>query len=179
MSRQRHGGARSTVLLASGRWPWVSLLLRLLLAGVFLYSGVPKLGNLKLSQYATRAYEIFPYQVADVIGVVQPVLEVALGVLLLIGLFVRADAVLSGVLLVVFIAGIASAWARGLAIDCGCFSTGGAVDASATKYPQDIARDLLFLVLAILLAWRPDTPASVDRALWRRPDVPRKDSDAS
>lgn len=179
MSSERHGAARAAAAPGSARWPWVSLVLRLVLAGVFLYAGVPKLGNLKLSQYATRAYEIFPYQVADVIGVVQPVLEVALGVLLLIGLFVRADAIVSALLLVVFIAGIASAWARGLAIDCGCFSTGGAVDASATKYPLDIARDLVFLVAAVLLAWRPDTPVSVDRALWRRPDVPRKESDAS
>lgn len=177
MSTER--GQSASTARGRARWPWFSLLLRLALAGVFLFSGLPKLGNLKLSQYATRAYEIFPYQVADVIGVVQPVIEVALGVLLLVGLFVRADAILSALLLVVFIAGIASAWARGLAIDCGCFSTGGTVDASATKYPQDIARDVLFLILAVLLAWRPDTPVSVDRALWRRPETVRKDPDAS
>lgn len=147
-------------------WPWVSLIIRLVLAGVFLFAGLPKLGNLKLSQYATRAYEIFPYQVADVIGVVQPIVEVALGVLLLLGLFVRPMAILSSVMLVVFIAGIASAWARGLAIDCGCFSKGGAVDPSETAYPWEIARDVLFLILAGLLVWRPRSRFSLDGALW-------------
>ena len=148
-------------------WHWVSLVLRLVLAGVFLFAGVPKLGHLETSQMATRAYQIFPYQVADVIGIVQPVVEVAIGVLLLVGLFTRAVAALSGVLLVVFIVGIASAWARGLSIDCGCFSKGGAVAAAQTEYPWEIARDVLFLLIAGLLVWRPTSRLSLDRALWR------------
>lgn len=179
MSTPQTDGMRATAASPSGRWPWISLVLRLFLAGVFLYSGVPKLGNLKLSQYATRAYELFPYQVADFIGVVQPIVEVAIGILLLIGLFVRWAAVVSALLLIVFIAGIASAWARGLAIDCGCFSKGGAIDESATKYPQEIARDIGFLIVAGLLVWRPTSRVSLDWALWRQPETARKDSDAS
>ena len=73
---------------------------------------------------------------------------------------------LAYVLLVIFIAGIASAWARGISIDCGCFSEGGAVAASQTKYPQEIGRDIVFLILAGLLAWRPRSRFSADGALW-------------
>lgn len=148
------------------KWPIVSLVLRLFLAGVFLYSGVPKLGNLKLSQYATRAYELMPYQVADIVGVVQPILEVALGVMLLVGLFTRFSAIASIVLLTVFIVGIASAWARGLAIDCGCFTKGGPIDPEDTRYPQEIARDVAFMVAAGLLAWKPRSKFSLDGRLW-------------
>ena len=42
-------------------------------------------------------------------------------------------------LLLVFVAGIVQAWARGLAIDCGCFGGGGAVDPDATAYGLELA----------------------------------------
>jgi hypothetical protein len=64
---------------------------------------------------------------------------------------------------VIFIAGIVSAWARGLQIDCGCFSKGG--DLGAGKVPTygwEILRDLGFLVLAGILLWRPRTRVSLD-----------------
>ena len=47
------------------------------------------------------------------------------GVCLVLGLLTRAAAVLSALLFVAFIVGIASAWARGLQIECGCFGGGG------------------------------------------------------
>ena len=69
-------------------------------------------------------------------------------------------------LLLIFIAGIAWAWARGLQIDCGCFSAGGTLGAGQTpKYALDIARDIGFLVLAGFLLWRPQTRYSIDGAL--------------
>ena len=50
------------------------------------------------------------------------------------------------------IAAIGSAWARGLQIDCGCFSKGGAVAAGETAYPAEIARDVGLLIVALGLA---------------------------
>lgn len=152
---------------SSSKWPWISLVLRVILAGVFLFAGAPKLGQLRMSQLAVHAYQIFPPGIADFVGAVLPIVEVALGVLLLLGLFVRWTAIVSIVLLAVFIAGIASVWARGISIDCGCFGGGGAIKAAKTKYPQEIVRDLGFAVIAALLIWRPDSRVSLDRALWR------------
>lgn len=105
---------------------WVSLAARLALAAVWLYAASTKPGKPLTSARAVQAYDIFPYDLAGLIGQALPVVELALGLLLLVGLFVRPVAILSGILLVVFIAGIASAWARGLRIDCGCFGGGGA-----------------------------------------------------
>ena len=53
--------------------------------------------------------------------------------------------------MVVFIAAVASAWARGLAIDCGCFGGGGRVDPGQTKYLEEILRDIGLLLLALWL----------------------------
>ena len=50
--------------------------------------------------------------------------------------------------MIVFIAAVSSAWARGLSIDCGCFGGGGQVAAGQTKYLQEILRDVGLLALA-------------------------------
>jgi uncharacterized membrane protein YphA (DoxX/SURF4 family) len=154
-------GSRMTVA-----WPWISTVARLGLAGVWIVAGALKVGDLSASARAVNAYQLMPYDAAKVVGAVQPFLEIALGLLLLIGLAVRLSAGISAVLLVLFIAGIVSAWSRGLAIDCGCFSKGGELGAGQTpQYASEIARDVGFLVLAGILLWRPWTRFSVDGLL--------------
>jgi uncharacterized membrane protein YphA (DoxX/SURF4 family) len=149
------------------RWrtarPWISTAVRLGLAAVWLTAGGTKVGDLAAAGRAVNAYQLVPYDVAKVVGAAQPFVELALGVLLLLGLATRLVAGISAVLLVVFIAGIVSAWTRGLSIDCGCFSRGGALAAGQTpSYAPEILRDLGFLLLAgFLLIW-PRTPISVD-----------------
>ena len=147
-------------------WPWISTLARLGLAAVWLVAGATKVGDLAASARAVNAYDLMSYDTAKVIGAVQPFLEIALGLLLLAGLATRLTAAISAVLLVLFIAGIVSAWARGLRIDCGCFSSGGELGAGRdTAYGVDILRDLGFLALAGLLLWRPRSRFSIDGAL--------------
>jgi uncharacterized membrane protein YphA (DoxX/SURF4 family) len=150
----------------SDTWLWISTAARLGLAAVWLVAGGLKVGDLAASGRAVNAYDLFPYEVAKVIGAAQPFLEIALGLLLLAGLAVRLSAGISAVLLVVFIAGIVSAWARGLQIDCGCFSTGGELGAGQTpQYTWDLVRDTGFLLLAGILLWRPRTRYSIDGVL--------------
>src|SRR4051812_8029588 len=147
-------------------WPWISTVARLGLAAVFLTAGLLKVDDLAAGGRAVNAYRLFSYDTAKVIGAVQPFLEIALGLLLLIGLAVRLSAAIAALLLVIFIAGIVSAWARGLQIDCGCFSKGGDLAAGQnTTYGWDLLRDIGFLVLAGILLWRPVTRFSVDGVL--------------
>ncbi|MET7965568.1 MauE/DoxX family redox-associated membrane protein [Micromonospora sp. NPDC005305] len=151
----------------AGRWPaarpWLGVAARLGLAAVWLVAGAAKVDDLAASGRAVNAYQVMPYDLATVIGAALPFVELALGVLLLLGLATRLAAGVSAALLVVFIAGITSAWSRGLAIDCGCFGSGGQLAAGqAPSYLPEILRDLGFLVLAgFLLTW-PRTPFSVD-----------------
>ena len=158
-------GQRRRARLATA-WPWISTVARLGLAAVWIVAGSLKVSDLSASARAVNAYQLMPYDAAKVVGAVQPFLEIALGLLLLIGLAVRLSAGISALLLVVFIAGIVSAWSRGLAIDCGCFSKGGELGAGQTpEYAWEIARDVGFLVLAGILLWRPWTRFSVDGLL--------------
>ena len=103
----------------------VGTLARLGLAAVWLVSGTLKAIDLDQTVVAVRAYDVLPRGAVDVVAAVLPFLEIALGLLLLFGIGTRLVAVVSGVLLLTFMAGVTQAWARGLSIDCGCFGGGG------------------------------------------------------
>ena len=134
---------------------WVSLGARLVLGGVMLVAGALKVTDPETAAQAVRAYELLPASLAAPVGWGLPFLEIAIGLLLIIGFGVRASAAAAGVFMVVFIAAVASAWARGLAIDCGCFGGGGQVARGQTKYLQEILRDAGLLVLAGWLWFNP------------------------
>ncbi len=155
-----------SVLAHPRRHDVVGLLARLVLGGVVLVAGLLKVGQLETSARAVRAYQLLPYDVAGYVGYALPVLEVAVGLLLVLGLFTRASAVVGGLLMVVFILGIASAWARGLSIDCGCFGQGGTIAAAQTQYPQEIARDVGLLACAAWLVRRPRTLLALEGLLF-------------
>jgi uncharacterized membrane protein YphA (DoxX/SURF4 family) len=149
------------------RWsvaqPWVGTLVRLGLAAVWLVAGFAKVGDLAGSGRAVNAYRVMPFEVARTVGAALPFVEIALGLLLLAGVAVRITAGVSAALLVVFIAGIASAWARGLRIDCGCFGSGGDLAHGADPtYGTELVRDAGFLLLAAFLLVWPRTRVSVD-----------------
>ncbi len=144
----------------------VGTLARLALAAVWLLSGVPKALDPDQTYVAVRAYQVLPPTGVELVAAVLPWLEIALAVLLLLGLGTRAVAAVSAGLLAVFIAGVTQAWARGLSIDCGCFGGGGAVDPGETAYGVELLRDAGFLALAVWLVVRPRTLVSADR--WDR-----------
>ena len=141
----------------------VGLLARLATGGVWIAAGVLKLPDPAASVRAVRAYDLLPEAVVPTVGHLLPVVEVLVGVLLVAGLLTRPVAVVSSLLFVAFVVGIASAWARGMSIDCGCFG-GGGFDADARdRYPWEIARDLVLLAASLWLVIRPSTRFSLDR----------------
>lgn len=146
-------------------WPWVATAARLTLGIVAILAGASKVGDLPGSVRAVRAYRLLPESLAVLAGNALPLVEIILGVLLVLGLFTRASALLFGLLLLAFAIGIVSAWARGLAIDCGCFGGGGPIDPAETAYLGDLLRDLALTALAAVLVWRPRTRLSLDSAL--------------
>lgn len=143
--------------------PWLGLLSRLVLGGVLLAAGLLKYQHLDKSQMAVRAYELLPIPFANFMGIILPFLEIAVGVLLIIGAGVRISALVSGVLMVAFIIGISWAWARGLSIDCGCFGGGGQVEPGTANYLPELLRDGGLALLAIYLFFYPQSKFGLDR----------------
>lgn len=145
------------------RWfPLVSTVARLLLGGVLLVAGGIKVADPVASEQAVAAYELLPQVLEKPVGWGLPFLEVALGLLLLVGYGTRLAAAIGGVLMVLFIAAVGSAWARGLSIDCGCFGGGGQVAPGQTQYLQEILRDVGLLALAGWLVRFPRSRLALD-----------------
>ena len=148
--------ARATTTPRSARLAqWFSTAVRFVLAGVFLAAGGLKAVDPQSSVAAVRAYRLLPASLETVVGWGLPFAEIALGLLLVVGAFTRLMAVVSALVLAVFVAAVVSASVRGLSIDCGCFGGGGTVAPGQADYTGEILRDTMLLLLALWLVWQP------------------------
>ena len=158
------GGGTGEAKRGGGWVPWLGVLCRLVLAGVWITAGALKLPDLSESVRAVQAYQILPHGLASTVGRGLPFLEIAIGLLLLAGLLTRYAAGVSALMQLAFIIGISSVWARGLSIDCGCFGNGGQLGAGESpNYFWDVVRDVALFAASVILVVRPRTPLSVDR----------------
>ncbi len=156
---------------------WLGLLARLVVGGVWIWAAVLKLPHPGASVTAVRGYQLLPMELADVVGRVLPPLELAVGLCLVLGLLTRWAGGLSALLQIAFIAGIASVWSRGIAIDCGCFGDGGPDPNAFSEYPWEIGRDVGLLALSMLVVWLRRTPLALDNLLFTTTTTTHKDRD--
>lgn len=149
--------------------PYITLLARLLLGGVLLVAGGLKVTKPTDSANAVAAYKLLPTNVAHLFGYALPWFEVAIALLLILGFMVRPAAIAGGLIMVVFIGAIASAWVRGLIIDCGCFGGGGELDPAMADqvhrtYFIEIMRDLSLALCGLYLYFFPYGKPSLEKA---------------
>jgi uncharacterized membrane protein YphA (DoxX/SURF4 family) len=133
----------------------VLLVLRLVIAAIFIRAGVAKLAGLADFRLAVANYDIVPPGLVRATAVAVPAVEVAAGGLLLFGILPGVVSALLAVLLVGFSAAIAVNLARGRKFDCGCDGT-----APETISWRHVAANMLFAAVAVAIALFP-TPALV------------------
>ncbi|MGZ8766390.1 MAG: MauE/DoxX family redox-associated membrane protein [Acidimicrobiia bacterium] len=140
----------------------VAVVARLGLAVVWAWAAIAKLGDADAAVRAVRAYEILPEVLVKPFAWGLPFVELALAVLLLVGIGTRIAGWISAAIMVVFMAGIVSAWVRGIQIDCGCFGGGGPAEVDGWTYAGELLRDGFFLLLSLVVALGPRSPYSLD-----------------
>ena len=86
--------------------PWAATAARLLLGVVLVVAGALKLPDPAAAVRAVRAYRLLPEVLVGPVAFGLPVLEIAVGLALLAGLFVRTAAIAAAVLMVVFLAAV-------------------------------------------------------------------------
>lgn len=128
----------------------VSFIARFYMAFVWILGGVTKIGETMTVSQNIQAYEIFTPQFSFLLAQLVGPLELAGGLLLALGIYLRKSSVLGLIVLVLFILGLTWAWVQGLVISCGCFG-----DADETNIPLTIGRDFLFVALTVWTIWRP------------------------
>jgi uncharacterized membrane protein YphA (DoxX/SURF4 family) len=135
---------------------WV---LAIAVGAVFVYASVDKILDPRAFAKIVYHYQVIGpsaslgFVPANLLAVWLPWLELLVGALLITGMWRREAAVLSAVMLVVFVAAVGSTLARGIDIqNCGCFALDDSGRAAGWKL---IAGDLALLAAALVVAFVP------------------------
>jgi hypothetical protein len=124
---------------------YASVLVRLLLGGLFVYAGGLKIFKPIDFADSIAAYQILPFAVINPLVLGLPIFEIGAGLLVIAGWQLRPAALAIVSMLTGFSLGIGIALVRGLKIDCGCFGQSW-LD---SQPPVALARDLILLVAAV------------------------------
>jgi putative oxidoreductase len=119
---------------------WTLRVVALILGGIFLYAAVPKIWEpVEFAKIVYHYRVIGPSQdlppvVANLLAVSLPWIEAIAGVLLITGLWRREAAIVTALMLVMFIVAVGWALAHGINIEnCGCFKVSGGVSADGGR----------------------------------------------
>lgn len=145
---------------------WIGVAARLIVGILDLWAGLAKYPDPAGNVRHVRNFRILPEAVVPTVGHALPTTEIVIGAALVLGLLTRAFAVIGALFFVAFIIGIASAWARGLEINCGCFGNGGVPANPQRQYAIDIARDVGLLICCLWLVVWPRTRLALDNLLF-------------
>lgn len=143
------GSAGSAGMGWFGLEGWIELGLRLILGGLFVYSGGMKLSDPAAFQSEIINFNLVPHWFAGWVAAYLPWLEVLCGAALVVRRQLWGSLAILSALMVLFIFFVGSAWWRGLDVTCGCF---GASD-TATSYPIWIGRNILILCGLLIIGW--------------------------
>lgn len=128
----------------------VQLVLRWLLGAVFVFAGALKIFDPASFATDISHYRLLPLGLVNLTAIVLPWLELVSGLMLVMGFWVRANAMIIAVLTSGFFIAITQALVRGLDVSCGCFGTVSASKVGVTN----LAIDLVLLLMAGWMAWR-------------------------
>jgi putative oxidoreductase len=141
----------------------VALAARLYLAGIFLWACLHKIAEPRSFAIDVATYEILPLWAVNAVALWLPWVELAAALSLALGLRVRAGAWLVCGMMVVFLAAIGAALARGMDLSCGCFASQGAAEDPISW--RTVVRDLFWLLLAVYVLVFDARPLGLDRWL--------------
>jgi uncharacterized membrane protein YphA (DoxX/SURF4 family) len=122
---------------------------RLIMAGIFIYASFDKIAHPAAFAKDVYNYQILPDALINLTALVLPWLELVLGLCLLAGVWMPGAVLSANGLLLAFFSALLFNMARGLDINCGCFSTGSETPAMSPGW--FLIRDALFLAVAIFL----------------------------
>ncbi len=140
--------------------PWVAVLMRGLVGGVFVLSGFSKVWLPAAEVVAlVQQYQVLPPWLVSLTATVLPWLELGSGTALMLGLYTTPVACLIGLQLVNFIALMLVVLVTGVVIeDCGCFGKLGLHETPL----QVLIRDLVLLAMLVPIIWRQRDTLSLD-----------------
>jgi uncharacterized membrane protein YphA (DoxX/SURF4 family) len=145
---------------------YLALAARLYLAWVFLAACAHKIADPAAFAVDVATYGILPLWGVNAVAHVLPWIEAFAAAMLILGLRVRAAALLVAGMMATFLVALSVALAKGLDMSCGCFASTGAAEDPISSLT--LLRDGAWMALALYVLILDRRPLGLDRILDRR-----------
>ena len=132
----------------------IILICRIVLGGIFIYASLDKIAHPAEFAKAIGNYHVLPFGLENLLALTLPWLELLAGVALITGVMVDGAAIMVIIMNIVFIFAISQALARGISIECGCFSV--TTEGGDNIGLQTIIRDIGYLIMGFIVHYRRD-----------------------
>lgn len=129
---------------------YVLLICRMIVGLMFIVVGVGKIANPEEFAKEIANYQILPYLFVNITAIIVPWIELFAGILLLLGVQTKSSSIVIAVMTVVFTIAVIIAIAKGLNIECGCYSNIASQQVGLPKVLENIG--LLILTFIIILS---------------------------
>ena len=127
------------------RSPGVIRAAQIVVGFLFGWAALAKLADVSAFALQVHNFRLLPMATENLVAMLLPWVELVAALALVLGVRPRAGAWVAGLLLLVFTLGVASAMARGLDFECGCFGKASATKVGWGKLAQNVGM--------LLLAW--------------------------
>ena len=149
---------------------FVALFARLYLGWLFVTASLHKIAQPAVFAVDVATYQLLPIWAVNAFAIVVPWVELGAGALLVLGIRVRASALLMACMMVSFM--VALGWALHLELDmtCGCFASQGATDEDPIS-SWTLLRDTGWLLLAAYVVVADRRPIGLEAwvgGLWEK-----------
>jgi len=142
--------------------PVLSLLLRWVLAAVFLFACWYKILNPDDFALSVATYGILPTVLVNPFAIILPWIELVAALMLIAGLRARAGALLMAGMMLLFIIALIIALMEGLDLSCGCFAS---TETGESINRMTLLRDVLLLATSVYILVYDRRPLGLDRLL--------------
>lgn len=141
-------------------------ILRLLIGGLFVYASVNKIQAPEEFAIAIDNYHFLPQSLVNFWAITLPWVELAIGLFLILGVFVEASALISALLYLSFFIALSYALSKGLDIGCGCFDLN---DEKARISKIYLLRDFSLFLASVWILYGYRSRIAIEN-MWRKND---------
>jgi uncharacterized membrane protein YphA (DoxX/SURF4 family) len=131
----------------------IALLCRVILGVILVYASIDKIVHPAEFAKSIGNYNVLPFGLENLLGIILPVLELLVGSCLILGIMLDGSAIITAGMMTVFIIALSQAMIRGIDINCGCFKV--TVENGGHQVGiRRIIEDFLFLGMSIMILSR-------------------------
>ncbi len=138
---------------------YIALILRIYIAGVFIYASFHKIIYPELFALDIASYDILPVELINLMAIVLPWLELFVGIMVFTGFQVKSNILLMIGMMIMFMTALSIALYNGLDMACGCFASSEAEEAISYK---TLLRDFIWISICIYIFVFDNKPIGID-----------------